>query len=161
MILRAPRPTDGFEITGIHAEGLATGHASFRDVPMDWEEFDRAFDLAVVAEGDGLVQGFAGVAATSSRTVYSGVGEVSVYVAARATGRGIGRALLDRLVADSEATGWWTLVAQIFPENVASIALHRAAGFRVLGIRERLGRMHHGPLDGSWRDVVMMERRAD
>ncbi|GIT92165.1 phosphinothricin N-acetyltransferase [Jannaschia pagri] len=160
MRLRAPRKTDGLEIREIHAEGLATGHASFRADPMGWEEFDAGFDLAIVAERDGMLAGFAGVAGTSKRAVYSGVGEVSTYVAARAAGRGIGRAMLDRLIADSEAAGWWTLVAQIFPENRASLALHRSCGFQVIGTRERLGRMEHGPLVGRWRDVIFLERRS-
>ncbi|MDB2407048.1 GNAT family N-acetyltransferase [Jannaschia sp.] len=160
MILRAPRPADGFEINGIHAEGLATGHASFRDDPMGWEAFDAGFDLGLVAEIDGWVTGFAGVSATSPRAVYSGVGEVSTYVAARSLGRGVGRALLSRIVADSESAGWWTLVAQIFPENEASLALHRACGFETLGIRRGLGRMGYGPMEGQWRDVIMLERRS-
>ncbi|PWJ20387.1 GNAT family N-acetyltransferase [Jannaschia seohaensis] len=160
MILRAPRPADGPEITAIHAEGLATGHASFRDRPMGWEEFEAGFALALLAEIDGAVAGFAGVAPTSSRAVYSGVGEVSVYVAARSLGRGVGRALLSRLVAESEAAGWWTLVAQIFPQNPASLALHRACGFEALGTRRGLGRMSYGPMAGRWRDVVMLERRS-
>lgn len=159
MILRPPRPADGMEIRAIHAEGLATGHASFRSDPITWEDFHDAHALALVAEDRGIVVGWSGLAATSTRDTYAGVGEVSTYVGARAVGRGVGRALLSRLVMESEAQGWWTLVAQIFPENRASVALHRACGFRVLGTRERLGRMTHGPMAGAWRDVVMLERR--
>ncbi|TFL18192.1 GNAT family N-acetyltransferase [Jannaschia formosa] len=161
MRLRAPRPADGPEIAAIHAEGLATGHASFRETPMDWAGFETGFALSLLAEVGDRVAGFAGVSATSARPVYAGVGEVSVYVAASAAGKGVGRALLSRLVADSEAEGWWTLVAQIFPENGASLALHRACGFRALGLRHRLGRMGYGPMAGHWRDVVMMERRSE
>lgn len=160
MILRAATPADGAAITRIQGEGLATGHASFRAVPMEWDEFSTGFRLNLVAEEDGVVLGFAGVSATSAREVYAGVGEVSTYVAGRGTGRGVGRALLSRLIADSEEQGWWTLVAQVFPENGASLALHRACGFAAVGTRARLGRMGHGPMEGVWRDVVMMERRS-
>ena len=160
MILRPATPGDGPALSAIHAGGLATGHASFRADAMAAEDFAGAFPVLVVAEEAGRLAGFAGVGPTSARAVYAGVGEVSVYVDGAAGGRGIGRALLDRLVADSEAAGWWTLVAQIFPENRASLALHRACGFRVLGTREGLGRMTHGPMAGQWRDVVMMERRS-
>jgi phosphinothricin acetyltransferase len=160
MRLRPPRAEDGQEIAAIHAEGLATGHASFRDVAYDWDGFSAAFDLAVVAEARGMLLGWAALAPTSARTVYAGVGEVSVYVGAAHSGRGVGRALLDRLVSDSEALGWWTLVAQIFPENAASVALHRACGFEALGTRRRLGLMSHGPMAREWRDIVMMERRS-
>ncbi|MEM7644210.1 MAG: N-acetyltransferase family protein [Pseudomonadota bacterium] len=160
LTLRPPRPGDGMEITAIHAEGLATGHASFRDAPYGWPEFEDSHALALVAESGGVLAGWSGLSATSGRSVYAGVGEVSTYVAAAFLGRGVGRALLDRLVADSEAAGWWTLVAQIFPENPASLALHRRAGFRVLGTRAGLGRMTYGPMARQWRDVVMLERRS-
>lgn len=160
MHLRPPRRMDAMEITAIHAEGLATGHASFRAEPIGWEEFHDGHPLAMVAEDRGIVVGWAALSPTSARDVYAGVGEVSTYVGAQAVGRGVGRALLSRLVTDSEREGWWTLVAQIFPENAASIALHRACGFEVLATRKRLGRMTHGPRAGAWRDVVMLERRS-
>lgn len=160
MQLRAPRRMDAMEIRAIHAEGLATGHASFRAEPIGWEDFHDGHPLAVVAEDRGIVVGWAALSPTSARDVYAGVGEVSTYVGAQAVGRGVGRALLSRLITDSEREGWWTLVAQIFPENRASLALHHACGFRTVGTRERLGQMTHGPMAGAWRDVVMLERRA-
>ncbi|WGH78500.1 GNAT family N-acetyltransferase [Jannaschia ovalis] len=160
VTLRPPRPRDGMEIGAIHAEGLATGHASFRDLPHDWDSFQDAFALALVAERGGAVLGWAGISPTSDRAVYAGVGEVSTYVAAAAGGQGIGRHLLERLVTQSEAAGWWTLVAQIFPENTASLRLHERCGFARLGLRKRLGRMSHGPMARQWRDVVMLERRS-
>jgi phosphinothricin acetyltransferase len=104
----------------------------------------------------GEVLGWAALSGVSSRCVYSGVAEVSVYVAERARGRGVERKLLASLIADSEAEGIWTLQAGIFPENVARIALHEHAGFRLVGMRERLGQMN-----GRWRDVVLMERRSE
>lgn len=160
MILRPPRARDGMEITAIHAEGLATGHASFRDDPITWQDFHDGHPLAMVAEDRGIVIGWAAIGPTSARDTYVGVGEVSTYVGAQAVGRGVGQKLLSRLIEESEAQGWWTLVAQIFPENRASVALHRACGFRMLATRERLGRMTYGPMAGAWRDVAMMERRA-
>jgi L-amino acid N-acyltransferase YncA len=108
-----------------------------------------------VAEEDDAVVGWAALSSYSARPCYSGVAEVSVYVAERARGRGVGRALLDALVERTERDGVWTLQAGVFPENTASLVLHRRAGFRVVGIRERLGK-----LDGSWRDVVLLERRS-
>ena len=168
VVLRGPVPADGAAIAAIDAEGLATGHASFREKPHDWESFSASYlagrGIALVAEdadaATDTISGWAGVAPTSTRAVYCGVGEVSVYVGRAARGRGVGRELLRGLVAASEEAGYWTLVAQIFPENEASVALHAALGFRRLGRRERLGRMTYGPLQGWWRDVVMMERRS-
>jgi phosphinothricin acetyltransferase len=109
----------------------------------------------LVARAGGEALGWAALSPVSSRCVYGGVAEVSVYVAERARGRGVGRLLLSELVAASERHGIWTLQAGIFPENQASIALHQRAGFRLVGVRERLGSM-----DGRWRDVVLMERRS-
>jgi phosphinothricin acetyltransferase len=108
-----------------------------------------------VAEEDGHVLGWAALAPVSARPVYAGVAEVSVYVAADARGGGVGAALLDALVRSSEEAGIWTLQAGILPENEASLRLHRAAGFRVVGRRERLGRLH-----GAWRHVLLLERRS-
>lgn len=114
----------------------------------------------MVAEA-GSVVGWAGISPISPRPVYRGVGEVSIYVAHGMQGKGIGRALLDAIVARSEQAGYWTLIAQIFPENEGSIALHRRCGFRSLGRRERLGRMTYGPLKDRWRDVIFFERRSN
>ena len=152
---------DAAAIEAVHAEGLATGHASFRSSAYEWGEWQQAFIVSQVAEANGTVLGWAGIAPLSDRCTYSGVGEVSVYVARAASGQGVGRLLLDGLIAASEDAGYWTLVAQIFPENVASLRLHEAAGFRRIGVRERLGRMSYGPLAGQWRNVVWLERRSD
>ena len=96
----------------------------------------------------------------STRPFYAGVAEVSIYLADAARGRGVGERLLGALIESSEAAGLWTLQALIFPENAASVSLHRKFGFRVVGVRERLGRMRHGPLAGEWRDVLLLERRS-
>lgn len=161
---RRPKPSDAARISAIDAEGLATGHATFRDAPHDWHSFSANFmtgrALALVAEGGGVVAGWAGVSPTSARATYYGVGEVSIYVSVARQGFGLGRHLLTELVLASESAGYWTLVAQIFPENEASLSLHAALGFRTVGIRKKLGRMSHGPFEGRWRDVVMLERRS-
>jgi L-amino acid N-acyltransferase YncA len=152
------------QVERIYAAGIATGQATFEAQPPTWERFDagRLPDQRFVAVApDGTVLGWAAASATSDRCVYAGVVEHSVYVDPAATGRGVGRMLLDALVASTEAAGIWTIQSGVFPENAASLALHRAAGFRAVGIRERVGRMTHGPLAGQWRDVVFLERRSD
>ena len=148
------RPADWPAVAAIYAEGIAAGDATFETEVPSWEQWD-ARHLPGHRLVAGEVEGWAAVAPVSTREAYAGVVEHSVYVAAAARGRGIGRALLDALVRDTEAAGIWTLQAGIFPENEASLALHRAAGFRVLGVRERPGRSH-----GRWRDVVVLERRS-
>ncbi len=145
------------EVRAIYLEGLATGDATFERSAPDWERWDAGHlpYCRLLAREGCEVLGWAALSPVSSRCVYGGVAEVSVYVAERARGRGIGRLLLGELVAASERHGIWTLQAAIFPENQASIALHQRAGFRVVGVRERMGSM-----DGRWRDVVLMERRS-
>ncbi|WGL52379.1 GNAT family N-acetyltransferase [Nocardioides sp. BP30] len=147
----------------IYAAGIATGHATFESEPPTWDRFDadKLPHQRLVALGpDGTVLGWAAAAATSQRPVYAGVVEHSVYVDPSAAGRGTGRLLLEALGETTEEAGIWTLQSGIFPENEASLALHRAAGFRVVGVRERVGKMSHGPLAGRWRDVVLVERRS-
>lgn len=161
---RRPNQSDAASIAAIDAAGLSTGHATFRDRPHDWNSFSASFlvgrGLALVAEDLGAVVAWAGISPTSARAVYQGVGEVSIYVDARMHGRGVGRDLLADLVLASERAGYWTLVAQVFPENAASLSLHTATGFSVVGTRSRLGKMTYGPFAGRWRDVVMLERRS-
>ena len=142
------------EVHAIHAEGIATGDATFETAPPDWAAWDAEHLGAgrLVAVEDGAV---AGLSPVSGRCVYGGVAEVSVYVAEGARGRGVGRRLLEELVVASETAGLWTLQAGIFPENEASLALHERCGFRRVGVRERLGQS-----DGAWRDVVLLERRS-
>ncbi len=142
-------------VRAIFEEGVASGDATFETEPSEWAAWDRSHTLRLVAELDGDVVGWAAVSPVSKRHVYRGVAEDSVYVAAAARGRGIGRLLLQELVRRAEARGIWTLEAGIFPENAASIALHERCGFRVVGTRERIG-SHNG----VWRDVLLMERRS-
>ena len=149
-------PADYPEVARIFAEGVATGLATFETSPPSWESWDAAH-LAhhrLVAELDGAVAGWAALAPYSRREAYRGVAEVSVYVAASARGRGIGRALLGRLIESARGGGLWTLQAGIFPENEPSLALHRSLGFRDVGVRERIGRLR-----GEWRDVALLELR--
>jgi len=144
-------------VRAIYEQGIATGHATFETAAPTWEAWD-AGHLAghrLVAAAGGRVVGWAALSPVSDRCAHAGVAEASVYVAADAAGRGLGRALLGRLVAGAEAAGIWTVQAGIFPENRASLALHRRCGFRTVGVRERLGR-----LNGRWRDVVLLERRS-
>jgi L-amino acid N-acyltransferase YncA len=144
-------------VKAIYEQGIAGGDATFESEAPSWDEWNRSHleGHRVVALEDGEVVGWAALAPVSERCVYGGVTEDSVYVADDSQGRGIGRALLTELVARAERDGIWTIQAGIFPENEASIELHRCCGFRVVGIRERLGRHH-----GAWRDVVLMERRS-
>lgn len=151
----------GDAVLAIFAEGIATGHATFEHTAPTWDAFDAAKlpDHRFVAEDDGDVLGWVAVSATSSRDVYRGVVENALYVTERARGRGVGRALLEHLVRSADSGDVWTIVAGIFPENTGSLALHESLGFRRVGVRERIGLMSDGPLAGTWRDVVWMERR--
>lgn len=145
-------------VRAIFAEGIATGDATFEASAPDWAAFDERFlpTCRLVARDGDAVVGWAALTPYSKRAVYAGVAEVSVYVASSARGRGVGRALLEALITCSEAEGFWTLQAGIFTENAASLGLHHACGFRIVGERQRIGRMP----DGRWRDVVLMERRS-
>ena len=151
-------PADWPRVKAIYQEGIATGHATFETGAPEWEGWDQKFlkKCRLVAELDGEVLGWAGLSAVSDRCVYGGVGEVAVYVAGEARGKEVGTRLLAALVEASEEAGLWTLQAGIFPENVGSVRVHEKCGFRVLGTRERLGKM-----GDRWRDVLLMERRSD
>jgi L-amino acid N-acyltransferase YncA len=141
----------------IYAEGIAGGNATFERSVPDWEEWDLRHlpTCRLIARVGNEIVGWAALSKVSTRQVYRGVAEVSIYIAGTARGKGIGGELLAALVRESERNGIWTLQAGIFPENAASIRLHERAGFRVVGRRERIGCM-----DGRWRDIVFMERRS-
>ena len=141
----------------VYAEGIATGLATFETATPSWSEFDesRLSDHRFVAIKDGEIVGWVAVSPTSRRECYAGVVEHSIYVAERARGRGVGRALLEAVVASTEAAGIWMLQTSIFPENDASLALHERIGFRVVGRRERIAR-----LGETWHDTLLLERRA-
>jgi len=156
-------PSDWEAVRRIYLEGIATGHGTFETGAPDWDRWDASHrnDCRFVAEdehgasGTPEVVGWAALTPASTRRVYAGVAEVSVYVAAQARGLGAGSALLAALVESSETAGLWTLQAGIFPENAASLRLHKRLGFRRVGVRRRVG---YG--QGRWRDVVLMERRS-
>jgi L-amino acid N-acyltransferase YncA len=157
LLIRAFEARDWPAVKAIFEEGVATRRATFETEAPSWEDWDGAhLPLRLVAEDDGDVLGWAALMPYSARECYRGVAESSVYVAARSRGRGVGRALMEQLVRDSEDAGYWTLQAGVFPENEESLALHRRVGFRVVGVRERIGR-----LDGEWKDVVLLERRSE
>ena len=144
-------------VHAIYQSGIDEGNATFETSAPSWEDFSasRLPGHRYVAVGDNNVLGWVAASAVSDRCVYAGVVEHSVYVHPQARGQGVGRQLLDALIASTEAAGIWTIQSGIFPENVASAALHQAAGFRVVGIRERIGQHH-----GRWRDVLLIERRS-
>jgi L-amino acid N-acyltransferase YncA len=158
MLIRPMAPADAGAVLRIYQAGLDTGDASFETTAPVWPVFDAA-RLAdhrhVAVDAAGAVVGWVAVSAVSARPVYAGVVEHSVYVDPGARGRGVARALLDAVVASTESAGVWTIQSGVFPENVASLAVHERAGFRVVGVRERIGRHH-----GRWRDVVLIERRS-
>ena len=141
----------------IYADGIATGQATFETGTPTWERWDQAHLLAprLVAISKERVVGWAALSPVSARSVYAGVAEVSVYVSSECRGQGIGCALLETLVSESEKHAIWTLQASIFPENVASISLHKSCGFREVGTRARIGK-----LNGVWRDTILLERRS-
>ena len=153
--IRQLEPDDWREVERIYAEGIAAGATFATDTPS-WESWDASHTLRLVAEADNQVVGWAAVEPVSSRHVYRGVVRSAVYVSEFARGHGVGRALMDELIACSERAGIWTIEAALFPENEPSLALHLSAGFRIVGIRERIGRR-----DGVWRDVLVLERRSD
>jgi phosphinothricin acetyltransferase len=159
----APMTSEHAEgVLRIYGEGIATGHATFESTAPAWDAFDADHLPAhrfVALDDHAAVLGWVAASPVSGRCTYAGVVEDSVYVAADARGHGVGRRLLDALLTSAQAQGAWTVQAGIFPENHASVATHLAAGFRIVGTRERLGQMTHGPLAGRWRDVLLLENR--
>ncbi len=150
-------PGDWPMVQAIYAEGIATGNATFETETPDWERWNAGHidGCRLVARVEDEVAGWAALSRVSTRMVYGGVAEVSVYVASRVQGKGLGGRLLSQLVAASEAAGFWMLQASIFPENAASVHLHKRCGFRIVGRREKIAQLR-----GVWRDTVLMERRS-
>lgn len=144
-------------VKDIYQQGIDTGHATFQEKAKDWEEWDKSVLQAcrLVAVNGKTVVGWAALSSVSDRCVYGGVAEVAVYVAFNDRGKGVGLQLLSALFLESEKNNIWTLQAGIFPENTASVELHKKNGFRIVGTREKLGKMN-----GVWRDVFLLERRS-
>ena len=148
---------DWDQVRHIYVEGLVTGQASFETTAPEFDDWQRAHLRfgRLVARDENIVKGWAALSPVSRRAAYAGVAETSVYVGQDYRGVGIGSSLLNALIAESERHGIWTLQAAIFPENEASLSLHRRCGFREVGRRERIGK-----LNGAWRDTVLLERRS-
>ena len=157
IVIEPMQATDWEDVRQIYLEGIATKNATFETDAPSWDGWNASHldECRLVARINDDVVGWAALSPVSSRCVYAGVAEESVYIAASARGQGVGKALMNVLIEHSEAAGFWTLEAGMFPENTASIALHKACGFREIGRRERVGQM-----DGVWRDTVLMERRS-
>ncbi len=159
VLIRPMRAADAGQVLAIYQAGLDTGQASFETAAPGWDAFDagklRQHRYVAVASGTGQVVGWAAASAVSSRCVYGGVIEHSVYVDPARSRRGIGAALLAALIGSADAAGIWTIQSSVFPENETSLRLHQRAGFRIVGTRERIGRHH-----GQWRDTVLLERRS-
>ncbi|MES2829775.1 MAG: N-acetyltransferase family protein [Bacteroidota bacterium] len=158
MEIRNLLGSDWEHVKSIYEKGIATGNATFQSSAPSWEEWDSSHlaTCRILATANDNVLGWAALTPVSSRCVYSGVAEVSVYVDPEQSGKGIGLALLSELVILSETEGIWTLQAGIFPENIGSLRIHEKAGFRTLGIREKIGKQN-----GIWRDTVLLERRSN
>ena len=145
------------EIAEIYCQGLETGNATFETTVPTWEDWDKGKlkHSRLVATLDNTVVGWAALSAVSDRCVYGGVAEVSIYISNNHQGKGIGKALMQKLIEESEGNDIWTLQSGMFPENEATVALHKSAGFRMIGHREKVGK-----LGNTWRDTIMMERRS-
>ncbi|GAA1615788.1 GNAT family N-acetyltransferase [Saccharothrix algeriensis] len=158
LTIRPMTPADAGAVLAIYQLGIDTGNATFDTSAPTWQAFDtgrRPDHRLVACDEGGRVLGWVAVSSVSARPAYAGVVEHSVYVHPDARGRGVGRALLEALIASTEAAGIWTIQSGVFPENTASLALHERAGFRVVGVRQRPACLH-----GVWRDVVAIERRS-
>ena len=157
VIIDQMRASDWEQVRAIYLEGIRSGHSTFETEAPSWEKWDEGhlkIPRLVMRDGEAVL-GWAALSPVSKRHVYRGVAEVTVYVSENAQGKGIGRALLEALIDESEKNGIWTLQASIFPENTASVQLHLRCGFREVGRRERIAM-----LNGVWRDTLLFERRA-
>ena len=156
--IEAMQPEHWQQVKTIYEEGIKTGNATFETSAPGWEAWDKAHmqQCRLVAVENDTLLGWAALVPVTDRCVYAGVAEVSVYISADARGKGLGKLLLQKLIEESEANNLWTLQAGIFPENIASIKIHQDSGFRIIGKRERIGKMNN-----IWRDTLLLERRSD
>ncbi|HVG33370.1 MAG TPA: GNAT family N-acetyltransferase [Pyrinomonadaceae bacterium] len=157
FVVDSMKDADWDEVRRIYLEGIATGNATFEREAPTWEKWDQSHlpHSRLVARSSDVIKGWAALAPVSTRFVYRGVADVSIYVGTEYRGEGLGRVLLEALIRSSESNGIWTLQAGIFPENAASITLHKRCGFREVGRRERIGQMKD-----VWRDTILLERRS-
>jgi phosphinothricin acetyltransferase len=156
-MIREMQQADSFRVLEIYSMGLETKNATFETMVPSWKEWDSKHlsHSRLVFEENEKVEGWAALTPFSAREVYRGVAEVSIYVAKGFRGKKIGLALMDQIIISSEFNGIWTLVSSVFPENEATLRLHKKLGFRIIGKRERIAR-----LDGKWRDTILLERRS-
>jgi phosphinothricin acetyltransferase len=163
VTIRPMAEIDWPAVSEIYRQGIDTGHATFETEVPAWEDWNGSHLKSgrLVAEVDGRVVAWAALTPVSDRCVYGGVAETSVYVGSAGRGRGVGTRLLRAAIIESEQAGLWSLEAQTFPENAASIALHKKCGFREVGTRSRVGKMSYGAMKGAWRDVVLLQRRSE
>jgi L-amino acid N-acyltransferase YncA len=153
---------DWDQVRSVYLDGIRTGNSTFESDAPDWERWDSSHlsrHRLVVREGDRILA-WAALSPVSARSVYSGVAELSLYVAAESRGKGVGSALLEGIIASTEKAGLWTLQGGIFPENTPSLRLVKKYGFKEIGRREKIGKMTYGPFAGTWRDVILVERRS-
>ncbi|QCR32304.1 GNAT family N-acetyltransferase [Lysinibacillus sp. SGAir0095] len=159
ILMRTVTKNDWEQVKTIYEAGIATKNATFEtEAPSSFDQWygNAIASCTFVAEEDAIILGWCKLTPVSYRKVYSGVGELSIYVHPDAKGKGVGNLLLHHLIKHSEAEGFWTLESKIFCENEASIQLHKKNGFKIVGIREKIGKQ-----DGIWRDILLLERRSD
>jgi L-amino acid N-acyltransferase YncA len=156
-IIKEMRPDHWDQVRQIYLEGIVTGNATFETQAPDWEKWDAGHlkDCRLVAQSGEIILGWTALSPFSSREVYRGVASVSIYIGEKYRGSGVGKALLRELIKCSEQKGYWTLQASVFAKNFASLKLHQEAGFRVVGVREKIG-----SLNGIWHDTILLERRS-
>ena len=158
MLIRSMKASDWEQVQQIYTEGIATGFATFETKAPSYDSWNLSHidSCRLVAEEDDVVLGWAALSPVSSRCVYGGVAEVSVYIGSNSRGKGVGKQLMQQLITESEEAGFWTLQSCIFPENKGSVKLHETVGFRYIGKRERVGKIH-----GAWKDNLLFERRSN
>jgi len=152
------------DVKRIYQAGIDTAQATFEESPpSSWEKWSKKFlsNLSIICMDEISILGWAAISLVSTRKVYQGVGELSLYVDPDSQGKGTGKFLMEAIIAKSENSGFWTLQASIFPENIPSLNMHQSCGFRIVGERRKIGKMAYGPQSGNWRDVLLLERRKE
>jgi L-amino acid N-acyltransferase YncA len=158
--IRPMREGDYDQVAAIQQSGMNTGHATYEGGTLPWEDFleHKLPELMFVADEDGTILGWVSASRTSHRDVFSGVVEDSIYVSPDAAGRGVAGALLDHVIKAATDQGCWSMHSTVFPENTGSLSLHKSRGFTEIGIAHTMARMNYGPMEGRWRDIVMLEK---